>query len=299
MDANLGAPPPAQVEREQGSGVFSVASPEQFPLARAGEHTAAPELTVTGVVNPDIARSAPAISLASGRAVEVLARLGDTVKKGQLLMKVRSNDVAAAYAAYRNAVSSEHLSKLQTERASLLFAKGAIAKEDLEIAEESEESNLVALDAAVQALKILGVADLKNHPNGIVDVYAPISGIIVEQNVTAGAGVKTLDNSPNLFTIANLDYVWIICDVYENNLPFVRLGDVAEVRLAAYPDRVYKGRVGNIGPILDPNIRTAKVRLEMKNPGTMSIGMFVTATFYGRTPVASATVPATADPSPP
>jgi cobalt-zinc-cadmium efflux system membrane fusion protein len=294
VDADLGAPPQTQVEQEQGSGIFKVARPEQFPLAIAGEHKAAPELTVTGAVTPDIARSVPAISLASGRAIEVKARLGDTVKKGQLLMRVRSNDVASAYATYRNAVCSEELSKLQVERARLLFAKGAIAKKDLEIAEETEESNLVVLDAAIQALRILGVTDLKHHPDGIVDVYAPISGIIVEQNVTAGAGVKTLDNSPNLFTIANLDRVWIMCDVYENNLPFVRLGDYANVRLNAYPDKVFKGRISNIAPILDPAIRTAKVRLEMANPGLMSIGMFATATFYAHEQETYATVPATA-----
>ena len=295
VDADLGAPPQTQVEQEQGSGIFKVARPEQFPLAIAGEHKAAPELTVTGAVTPDIARSVPAISLASGRAIEVKARLGDTVKKGQLLMRVRSNDVASAYATYRNAVCSEELSKLQVERARLLFAKGAIAKKDLEIAEEMEESNLVVLDAAIQALRILGVTDLKNHPNGIVDVYAPISGVIIEQNVTAGAGVKTLDNSPNLFTIANLDDVWVLCDVYENNLPFVRINDYADVRLNAYPDKVFKGRISNIASILDPTIRTAKVRLEMKNPGyIMSIGMFVTATFYAREQERYATVPATA-----
>jgi cobalt-zinc-cadmium efflux system membrane fusion protein len=294
VEADLGAPPPAQVEREQDSSLFKIAHQEQFPLAMAGEHKAAPELTVTGAVSPDVARSVPAISLASGRAMEVKARLGDTVKKGQLLMRVKSNDVAGAYATYRNAVCSEELSKLQLERAKLLFVKGAIAKKDLEIAEETEESNLVVLDAAIQALRILGVTDLKNHPNGIVDVYAPISGVIVEQNVTNGAGVKTLDNSPNLFTIANLDYVWVLCDVYENNLPFVRLGEYADVRLNAYPGKVFKGRISNIGPILDPNIRTAKVRLEMKNPGCISIGMFVTATFYAREKETYTTVPATA-----
>ena len=295
VQADLEAPPAPNVTTESDSAVFKVTHPEKFSLAIAGEHRAAPELTVTGVVNPDIARSVPAISLASGRAIEVKARLGDTVRKGQLLMRVKSNDIASAYATYRNAVCSEELSKLQVERARLLFAKGAIAKKDLEIAEETEESNLVVLDAAIQALRILGVTDLKNHPNGIVDVYAPISGIIVEQNVTTGAGVKTLDNSPNLFTINNLDNVWVICDVYENNLSFVRIGDYADVRLNAYPDRVYKGRISNIGPILDPNIRTAKVRLEMANPGCrMSIGMFVTATFRGQEQETHSTVPATA-----
>ena len=72
-----------------------------------------------------------------------------------------------------------------------------------------------------------------------------------------------------------------MCDVYENDLPFVRLGDYADVRLNAYPDKVFKGRISNIAPILDPAIRTAKVRLEMQNPGLMRIGMFATATFFG------------------
>jgi cobalt-zinc-cadmium efflux system membrane fusion protein len=292
--ADLGAPPAAQVEREQDSNVFKVARPEQFPLVSAGEHKAAPELTVTGAVSPDVSRSLPAVSLASGRVVEIKARLGDTVKKGQLLLKVRSADISGAFSDYRNAVCSEGLARVQMERAKLLFEKGAIAKKDLEVAEEVEETALVNLDATVQKLRVLGVTDLSKHPNGIVDVYAPISGVIIEQNVTAGAGVKTLDNSPNLFTIANLDDVWVLCDVYENNLPFVRLGDYADVRLNAYPGKVFKGRISNIGPILDLTIRTAKVRLEMKNPGCMSIGMFVTATFYAQEQETYAVVPATA-----
>jgi cobalt-zinc-cadmium efflux system membrane fusion protein len=293
-DSASGAPPPAQVEHEQDSGVFKVDHPEQFPLATAGEHKAAPELTVTGVVNYDVSRSVPAVSLASGRAVEVRARLGDNVEKGQLLLRVRSADISGAFSDYRNAVCSEELAKKQFERAKILYEKGAIAQKDLEVAEEAEETALVALDGTIQKLRVLGVTDLKNQPNGIVDVYAPISGVVIEQNVTNGAGVKTLDNSPNLFTIANLNYVWIICDVYENNLPFVRVGEYADVRLNAYPDRVFKGRISNIGPILDPSTRTAKVRLEMKNPGLMRVGMFVSATFYGQQEETHAIIPKSA-----
>ena len=288
------APPPAQVEHEQDSGGFKIDHPEQFPLATAGEHKAAPELTVTGVVNYDVARAVPAVSLASGRAIEVKVRLGDTVEKGQLLLKVRSADISGAFSDYRQAVASEQLAKKQLERAQVLYEKGAIAKKDLEVAEETEEAARVTLETTIEKLRVLGVTDLKNPPNGIVDVYAPISGIIIEQNVTNGAGVKTLDNSPNLFTIADLDYVWIICDVYENDLPFVRLGEYADVRLNAYPGKVLKGRVSNIGPILDPTIRTAKVRLEMKNPGFMRVGMFVSATFYGQQQERHAVVPKSA-----
>jgi cobalt-zinc-cadmium efflux system membrane fusion protein len=100
---------------------------------------------------------------------------------------------------------------------------------------------------------------------------------------------------PNPFTISDLSYVWIICDVYENDLRNVRLGEFADIHLNAYPDKVLKGRIGNIGAILDPSIRTAKVRLEVRNPeGLMRVGMFVTAAFYGRTPETHATVPASA-----
>jgi cobalt-zinc-cadmium efflux system membrane fusion protein len=106
--------------------------------------------------------------------------------------------------------------------------------------------------------------------------------------------VKTLDNSPNLFTISDMSTVWVVCDVYENDLAAVHLGEYADLRLNAYPGKVFKGRISNIGPILDPNLRTAKVRLELENPGTMRIGMFVTATFHSQTQEMRATVPATA-----
>lgn len=288
------APPPAQVEHEHDSGGFKIDHPERFPLTTAGEHKAAPELTVTGVVNYDVARAVPAVSLSSGRAIEVKARLGDIVQKGQLLLKVRSADISGAFSDYRQAVADETLAKTQLERAKILYEKGAIAQKDLEVAVDVESKARVTLETTIEKLRVLGVTDLDQPPSGIVDVYAPISGVIIEQNVTAGAGVKTLDNSPNLFTIANLDYVWIICDVYENDLPFVRIGEYADVRLNAYPDRVFKGRISNIGAILDSNIRTAKVRLEMKNPGFMRVGMFVSATFYGQQQERHAVVPKSA-----
>src|SRR6202035_5787056 len=111
---------------------------------------------------------------------------------------------------------------------------------------------------------------------------------------TTAAGVKTLDNSPNLFTISDLRRVWIVCDVYENDLAAIRLGDPAEIRLSAYPEHVLTGRLDNIGAILDPGLRTAKVRIEVANPGLLRIGMFVTATFRGQTTLGRAVVPASA-----
>jgi membrane fusion protein, heavy metal efflux system len=145
----------------------------------------------------------------------------------------------------------------------------------------------------MERLRVLG-AD-PSHPSvPIVDVVAPVSGVITEQNVTNAAGVKSLDNSPNLFTISDLSHVWIVCDVYENDLPTVGVGDTAEIHLAAYPDRVLTGRINNIASILDPTIRTAKVRIEVANPGILRVGMFVTATFHSRATETRAVVPATA-----
>src|SRR6516225_2503130 len=249
------APPPAEVQREQNGSVIRVDHPEQFPLATAAEYKAVPALNVTGVVQPDIARAVPVISLAAGRVVEIKARLGDVVKKGQLLLRVRSTDVSSAYQVYLKAVNDERLARQQVERSRELYAHGATSKSALEQAEDTEEDARVDLDTATEQLRLLGLD--KDHPSGIVDVVAPISGVISEQQVTNAAGTQGL-SGPNPFTISDLSYVWIICDIYENDLEAVHLGEYADIRLNAFPDRVLKGRIDNILPILDPTIRTAK-----------------------------------------
>ena len=291
-DTKLEAPPPAEVQDETDGSLFKVDKPQQYPIVTAGEHDSAPELKTTGSVNTDVSRNIPVISLASGRIVEIDARLGDTVSKGQLLLKIQSQDIAQAFSDYRQAVADEELAKAQLDRAKILLEKGAIAKKDEEVAEDAEVKARVTTETAVEHLRVLG-ADM-SHPSSIVEIHAPVSGVITDQQVTAAAGVKTLDNSPNLFTISDLSKVWIICDVYENDMSFVHLGEYADIHLNAYPNVVLAGRVDNIAPAMDPNIRTAKVRLEVDNPGLLRFGMFVTATFHGMQKEIHATVPATA-----
>jgi cobalt-zinc-cadmium efflux system membrane fusion protein len=290
-DPKAEAPPKAVVEPDLDANNFKVDHPEQFPLVTAVEYQAVPALNVTGVVQPDISRAVPVISLATGRVVEIKAKLGDKVEKGQLLLRVQSNDISTAYQTYLKAVNDERLARIQYERAQTLFDKGAIAKSALEAAEDTAQDANVDLNAATNQLHLLGVD--KDHPSPIVDVRAPISGVITDQQVTNASGVQGL-SGPNPFTISDLSYVWIICDVYENDMDAVRVGDVADVRLSGYPDKVFKGKIDNILPALDPNLRTAKVRIEVANPGMMRTGMFVTAIFYGRKPEAHAAVPATA-----
>jgi cobalt-zinc-cadmium efflux system membrane fusion protein len=290
-DPKAEAPPAATVEPDLDANNFKMDHPDQFPLVQAIEHKAAPALNVTGVVQPDINRAVPVISLAAGRVVEIKARLGDTVKKGQLLLRVRSNDVSGAYQTYLKAENDERLARIQFQRAQILYDKGAIAKSALEQAEAAARDAKVDLNTATEQLKLLGID--KDHPSGIVDIVAPTSGVITDQQVTNAAGVQGL-SGPNPFTISDLSYVWIVCDVYENDLDAVHVGEYADIRLNAYPNKVFKGRIDNILPVLDPAIRTAKVRLEVANPGLMRVGMFVTATFYGKQAETRSAVPATA-----
>jgi membrane fusion protein, heavy metal efflux system len=290
-DPRAEAPPPTQVEHEENGGAFEVDHPEQFPLATAGEHDAAPELTATGAVSPDVSRNIPVISIASGRVVEIDARLGDTVTKGQLLMRVQSADIAQAFSDYQQALADGNLAKAQLERAKGLYAHGAISMNDLQVAQDAADKANVTLQTTIEHLHVLG-AEI-NHPSAIVDIRAPASGVITDQQVTSAAGVQGL-GSPNLFTISDLSHVWVVCDVYENDLSFVRLGEFADIRVNAYPQLILKGRISNIGAILDPNLRTAKVRLDVRNPGMLRIGMFVTATFQGLKKEVHAMVPADA-----
>ena len=284
-------PTPSQVVPDFDANHFKVDHPERFAQVKAGEHFSAPELNATGAVSPDVSRQVPVPSLASGRIVEIDARLGDTVKKGQLLFKVRSTDIASAYSDYRKAVKNEELTKIQLDRAKLLYSNGAVAKSAVEVAQNAEDDAQVDLDTSIEHLRLLGSDP--QHPTGIVAVYAPVSGTITDQQITDASGVVAL-TPPNPFTISDLSHVWVVCDVYENDLAQVHVGEYADVRLAAYPDQVLRARISNILPIMDPNIRTAKVRLEMENPGLMRIGMFVAATFHGLTAEKRATVPATA-----
>ena len=155
-DPGAGAPPPAKVEPEADAALVKVERPEQFTLATATKYVALPELAVTGVVTPDISRNIPVPSLVSGKVVEVHARLGDEVAKGQLLLKVRSSDVAGAYSDYRKAVVNERLTSTQLDRAKLLFEKGALAKKDLEVAQNAEDAAKVDLDTSTERLRLLG-----------------------------------------------------------------------------------------------------------------------------------------------
>ena len=292
VNADDEAPPPAKVISGVDVSFFAVEHPERYPIVKAAEYQAPSQLFVTGTVIPDIARTVPVISLASGRVVDIRARLGDTVKKGQILLRIRSDDISGGFDAYHKAVSDELLARKQLDRAKILYEHGAIAQGDLEVAQDSEDDAKTTLDTATEHLRLLGTDP--NDPKGIVDIFAPVSGVITDQEVTNAASVQAY-STPNPFTISDLTSVWIVCDVYESDMANVRVGQLADIKLNAYPDKVLKGTISNIGSILDPNIRTAKVRIEVANPGEMMRpGMFATATLFGKEKRNFTAVPASA-----
>jgi cobalt-zinc-cadmium efflux system membrane fusion protein len=288
-----GAPPSTQTVETGDMSLVSVDKPNLFPLVAAEAYDAPSELNVTGAVSPDVSREVPVISLASGRVVDIKTRLGDAVHKGQLLLEVQSPDITNAFDAYLKAKNDELLARKTYERAKLLYAKGAYPLSTLEQAEDAENDALADLAAAEQQLKTLGVD--KDHPSSLVPVYAPINGVIIAQNVTNAAAVGvTYSGSSTAFTIADLSDVWVLCDVYENDLSKIALGQEAKIRANGYPDQVLVGNISEIDPSLDPTLRTAKVRIQLRNPGFLKLGMFVNATFVSRKTDVFPVVPAAA-----
>ena len=271
-----------------------VDDPQRFPLVASITRQAVATLNVTGTVQPDPSREIPIVPLANGRVVALHVGLGQIVHKGQLIMDVQSPDVSQAFGNYLKAVADEHLTAVVLTRDKLLYDKGAIAQSQLEIAQNGEDDARAALIATEQQLRILGVD--KNHPSDTVHVYSPATGIIISQN-TAAAGVAgiTYAGSAGSFLIADLSHVWVVCDVYENDLATVHLGEQAQIRLNAFPDKVRTGTISDIGAVLDPTLRTAKVRIQVPNPdNTLRVGLFASATFRAMRPEQRVVLPATA-----
>jgi cobalt-zinc-cadmium efflux system membrane fusion protein len=280
-----------EITREPG--VFDVDHPELFRLAAVERRELPTQVTANGTVSPDVNRTIHVTSMGSGRVVDLKVKLGDYVQKGQLLMMVSSPDLSGAMSEYEKARADEDLARRAVDRAQLLYDRGALAAKDLEAASNAEDKAKVDLASTEQHVRMLGGDPL--HLSSVIPLRAPVSGTIVEQNVAGSEGVKSLDNTPNLFTIADLSQVWVVCDVFENDLDEVHDGDWAEVRLNAFSDRVFHGKVADISRVLDPATRSAKVRIVLTNQdGSLRPGMFAVAIFRSRKTQPSLVVPTTA-----
>jgi len=273
--------------------LFAVEKPDLFQTVKVESRDLPTELNANGTVQPDVNKTIHVTSLGSGRVVDLKARLGDYVKKGQTLLVISSPDLAGAVGDYQKASADQELAAKGLDRAQLLYSRGALAQKDLEVAENAEAKAKTDQKTAENRLRVLGGDPA--HPSTMIELRAPVGGTIVEQNVAGFEGIKSLDNTPNLFTIADLGTVWVVCDVYENDISEVHIGDPAEVRLNAFAGRAFKGTVSDISRVLDPNTRSAKVRIVLSNgDGALRPGMYAAATFRSRKQTPHLVVPATA-----
>jgi membrane fusion protein, heavy metal efflux system len=284
---------PTKAEITVDPSLYHVDHPELFNLAKVEARDLPTVLTANGSVTPDVNRTIHVTSQGSGRVVDLRVKLGDSVTKGQVLLSIYSADLAGAFSDYQKAVVDERLARKALDRAQLLYSHGAFAQKDMEVAQDAADKAKVDVENTEHRIRLLGGDPA--HPESVIELRAPIAGTIVEQNVAGFEGIKSLDNSPNLFTIADLSQVWVVCDVYENDLGGVNLGDPVEISLNAYPGRVYKGTVADISRVLDPTLRSAKVRIVLENSdAALRPNMYAVATFRSRKLQSHLVIPATA-----
>src|SRR5215467_6361282 len=285
------APPVSDspIASTQEASAEIVLSPEA--VSRAGIKTAPAEAAVSqvtvqlpGTVTADAYREVKVVSLVGGIVTKVHVELGASVKRGTPLATLFSPELAEAqtkYLSMRAMLEADH-HKLQRTRE--LVAIGALSRQDLEAITALHASHETEVAAARQRLLLLGLSRAQveglTHPNQIVSdvtVPAPSAGVITGRSVNLG---QVVSMGQELFVVTDLSQVWVIGDLYEQDFQTVHVGVEATLTTPAYPALTLRGRVTYIDPRVDPQTRTAKVRVEVSNAeGRLRLGMYVTLTF--------------------
>lgn len=265
-DAELFTIPPDQMSHVQ---VLTVAT---TTLTRT--------LRLTGAVAYNNFRTTPVITQVSGPVNRIVVVPGERVTKNQPMLYVASPDYSQLRTNYLKAKDAYALAQKAYARAQDLYQHKAIAEQALEQAESAEVQAGGDLVAAEAALKVLGITDpdalVKAPPTFEVPVKAPIAGEVVEQDVAAGQLLQT--GTTQCFLLSDTSNVWVLVNIYQNDLPYVRVGDVVSIQTDAYPE-VFHGRISYVAAALDPNTRTLQARIETSNPGEkLKKDMYVVAT---------------------
>ncbi len=269
---SAGAPQAAlfKIPQEQMGHVQIVTvEPQTFPEV----------LRLPGSVTYNAFQTTPVITQISGPVSRVLVYPGQFVKAGQPMFYVSSPDFAQLRSNYLKASDAYELAQTNLQRDQDLYAHHAIAQLDLQQAQSTRNQALADRQAAEQALQVLGVQDpsrLDSESAGAqIPVLAPIAGQVVDRTVSPGQVVQA--GSTQAFTISNMGTVWVLVNVYQQDLAHIRLGDPVSVETDAY-SKVFHGRISYIAPTLDPSSRTLPVRIVTDNPqGMLKKDMYVTA----------------------
>jgi membrane fusion protein, heavy metal efflux system len=267
---NTGNPELFSIPQEQMSHV-QVITVEPSTLTRT--------LRLTGAVAYNSFQTTPVITQVSGPVSRMVVVPGQKVHRGQPMLYVSSPDFSQLRTNYLKARDASELAHKTYVRAQDLYQHHAIAVKDLEQAESADVQAGGDLAAAEAALKVMGVGDpealVKAPPSFEVQVLAPIGGEVVEQDVSVGQLLQP--GNTQCFMISNTTTVWVLVNVYQKDLPFVRTGDSVTIQTDAYPD-IFQGRISYVAASLDPTTRTLQARIQTNNPGEkLKKDMFVTA----------------------
>ncbi len=260
---------------------------EKGPLPRT--------LRLAGAVAYNAFETTPVFAAIGGPVHEILVAPGQFVHKGQPLLTVTSPDYSVARSAYIKAREASTLSDKLYARAQDLFTHGAISEADLQQAETNRNQAHADMESSADALHALGVKDpealIKNAGRSTSEspVLAPVTGDIVERLV--GPGQLLQSGATQCFTISNTSSVWVLVNVYQNDLPYVHAGDAVEINTDSYPE-LFHGKISYLAPALDPNTRTLQARIVTENPGKkLKKDMYVTATVKAGSVAEAITVP--------
>lgn len=269
----------------------------------AGEQLAAgaASRTAAGVVQPNAYRSTPVLSLVGGRVTSVAAEAGQSVKKGQTVAVVFSDELATAQSKYLSAQAELEEHHKHHHRTAELVEIGAASREEFEQSTAMLKKAEVEVASQRQRLLLLGLSPQRvaalRSPSQVsseIALAAPVSGTVVSRAVNPG---EVVEANKELLRVADLSNVWVVAQVFERDLARVVVGSGASVTSEAYPGRVFRGRVAFLDPQLDTSTRTAQVRVEIANPSqALKLGMFVGVAFgaLGTAEATAPTVPASA-----
>ena len=225
-------------------------------------------LRLTGTVAYNSFHTTPVITQVSGPVSRIAVVPGQHVQRGEPMLYVASPDYSQLRTNYLKAKDAYALAQKAYSRAQDLYQHHAIAEQNLEQAESTQTQAQGDLAAAEAALKVLGITNpdalVKAPPSFEALVKAPINGEVVEQNVAVGQLLQT--GATQCFMLSDTTKVWVLVNVYQKDLPYVRVGDPVTIQTESYPD-VFHGRISYVAASLDPNTRTLQARIETSNPG--------------------------------
>jgi cobalt-zinc-cadmium efflux system membrane fusion protein len=281
--------------------VLSPEAMQQAGIKTAEVTTVESQMTVQlpGSVMADAYREVKVVPIVGGIVTKVHVELGTPVKRGAPLATVFSAELADAQTKYLSMQAMLAADRQKLERTRQLVAIGAASRQELEEVTAVHASRATEVEAARQRLLLLGLrrahVDALNNPSQVISevlVPAPINGVITDRSANLG---QVVGMGQELFVVTDLSQLWAIGGLYEQDFQAVRIGSEAAITTLAYPGLTLRGRVTYIDPRVDPQSRTAKVRVEVPNPeGRLRLGMYVTMAFTTRSGVHRVVVPSTA-----